>query len=57
MDSTRLLLTLLPWEFDIFLVGSPLFGSVPCPAKDTDFSNRKLILHRYLGNYLGDSAA
>jgi len=24
MDSTRLLLPLLPWEFDIFLVGSPL---------------------------------
>jgi len=23
MDSTRLLLPLLPWEFDIFLVGSP----------------------------------
>jgi len=25
-----------------------LFGYVPYPAKDTDFSNRKLILHRYL---------
>gem|GEM_PF-3178212 len=24
MDSTRLLLPLLPWEFDIFLVASPL---------------------------------
>jgi hypothetical protein len=24
MESTGLLLPLLPWEFDIFLVGSPL---------------------------------
>jgi hypothetical protein len=36
MNSTRLLLPLLPWEFDIFLVGSPLAPLSIDGAKDHD---------------------
>jgi len=52
MDSTRLLLPLLPWEFDIFLVGSPLNECVDSETfTQWDFM-QKMCCTLFMGNLL-----